>query len=94
MKTIAFASIKGGTGKSSLAILTANMLAQRHNRVLVIDMDVQNSTTFYYLDKADAVEQKNVARALQTQEAASNVLTTHRKNVDLLGSHFELVLQR
>ena len=91
MKTIAFASIKGGTGKSSLAILTANMLAQRHNRVLVIDMDVQNSTTFYYLEKADAVEQKNIARALQTQEIASNVLTTHRNNVELLGSHFELI---
>ena len=91
MKTIAFASIKGGTGKSSLAILTANMLAQRHNRVLVIDMDVQNSTTFYYLENSDGVEQKNIARALQSQKAAPNVLPTQRENVELLGSHFELI---
>ena len=81
MKTIAFSSIKGGTGKSSLAILISNMLGQQDYRVLVIDMDVQNSATFYYLDKANGVDQKNVARALQTQDVAPNVLRHNGRTV-------------
>lgn len=91
MKTIAFASIKGGTGKSSLSILTANLLASRGFKVLVIDMDVQNSTTFYYLDEAKDIDQRNIARALQTQHFAANVLPSNRLNIDLVGSCFELV---
>lgn len=91
MRTITFASIKGGTGKSSLSILTANLLASRGSRVLVIDMDVQNSTTFYYLDRAEEVDQRNVARALQTQHLAANVLPSNRPGIDLVGSCFELV---
>jgi len=50
MKTICFSSIKGGTGKSSLCILTANYAASAGYRVLVADLDIQNSVTSYYLD--------------------------------------------
>ena len=39
MKTICFSSIKGGTGKSSLCILTANYAASAGYRVLVADLD-------------------------------------------------------
>jgi chromosome partitioning protein len=91
MKTITFSSIKGGTGKSSLTILSANLLASRGYRVLVIDLDVQNSTTFYYLDQAEDVEQRNIARALQTQHLALNILASNKQNIDLIGSCFELV---
>ena len=79
METITFASIKGGTGKSSLTILSANLLASRGFKVLVIDLDVQNSTTFYYLDQAEDVEQRNIARALQTQHLAVNILASNNK---------------
>ena len=43
MKTISFSSIKGGTGKTSLCILTANYAASASYRVLVADLDLQNS---------------------------------------------------
>ena len=48
---VSFSSIKGGTGKTSLCIHVANYCAAAGYRVLVIDFDVQNSLSFYYLDE-------------------------------------------
>ena len=45
---ITVSSIKGGVGKSSVVILLANNLASRGHKVLVIDMDLNNSATLYY----------------------------------------------
>lgn len=56
MKTICFSSIKGGTGKSSLCILLANYTAAAGYRVLVADLDIQNSATSYYLDSPEEVD--------------------------------------
>ncbi|MDR2028298.1 MAG: ParA family protein, partial [Treponema sp.] len=56
---IAFISIKGGVGKSRGAILTANCLGAAGKRVLIIDMDHNNSTTYYYLaDLPDGAEKE------------------------------------
>ena len=54
MKVVTYSSIKGGVGKSSIAAMTANCLAASGKKVLVIDMDVNNSMSFYYLDKKGA----------------------------------------
>ena len=91
MKTIAFSSIKGGTGKSSLAILTANYCAAAGSRVLVIDLDVQNSASFYYLAAPDDAERKNIAVALQSGDLAGNIIPSNTAGVDLLASAFSLV---
>jgi cellulose biosynthesis protein BcsQ len=45
---IDFTSIKGGVGKSRGAILLANCLGAAGKRVLIIDRDHNNSTSFYY----------------------------------------------
>lgn len=74
MKTITFSAIKGGVGKSSLAILTANYLAAAGEPVLVLDFDVQNSTTFYYLEDPDAADSHNLARALQDDDLTGNIV--------------------
>ena len=56
MRSICFSSIKGGTGKSSLCILVANYAAAAGYRVLVADLDIQNSASSYYLDSPDEAE--------------------------------------
>lgn len=94
MKTICFSSIKGGTGKSSLCILTANHAAAAGYRVLVADLDIQNSATFYYLDEPEAAERRNVSEALHTERLAENIIPSNYMGIDLLASSFDLVKLR
>ncbi len=45
---ITIASIKGGVGKSTSAIILATLLSKEYT-VLLIDMDTQASTTSFFL---------------------------------------------
>ncbi|ABL78387.1 ParA family protein [Thermofilum pendens] len=52
MKAVTFLSVKGGVGKTTLAVNTAAMLADRvggSEKVLVVDLDAQASATVYIL---------------------------------------------
>jgi len=91
MKKITFSSIKGGTGKTTTSILVANALASEGYRVLTIDMDLQNSLSFYYLDDAEAIEQKNIAFALHAGKLEENILQSNYKGIDIIPSSFNLV---
>lgn len=92
MQTITFSAIKGGVGKSSLAILTANFLAASNKKVLVIDADPQNSATFYYQpDSRDMKE--NLANVLKGENILDNIIPTS-KDVNLLPSSLELINRR
>lgn len=90
-KIISFNTIKGGVGKSSLSIITANLLAKSGRKVLVIDLDIQNSCSFYYLDDHNIVDKKNIAIALQEKNLKSNIISSVIPNVDILPSSFFLV---
>ena len=48
MKLISFVAIKGGVGKTTLALLTGQYLAQKGNKVLFIDLDHQSNLTHFY----------------------------------------------
>jgi chromosome partitioning protein len=94
VKTITFSSIKGGTGKSSICILTANYAASAGYRVLVADLDIQNSATSYYLDEVGQSERKNMASALQNEHLAENIVPSNYPGVDIVASSFNLVKLR
>lgn len=91
MKTISFSSIKGGTGKSSLCILTANYAASAGYRVLVADLDIQNSVSSYYLDSPDEADRKNVAAVFHTEHIFENIIPSNYPCIDLLASSLDLV---
>lgn len=95
MKVVTYSSIKGGVGKSSIAAMTANCLAASGKKVLVIDMDVNNSMSFYYLDKkgAEQAKEKNIARALGANVESLNDYTikTRFENIDIIASSLELI---
>ena len=69
MKTISFGSLKGGTGKSSLALLTARRLASAGKKVLVVDFDINNSASFVLtpdnLSQLDPQNRKHLAALRQ-----------------------------
>ena len=86
MKTITFSAIKGGVGKSSLCILTANYLSSSGAKVLVIDMDIQNSTTFYY--SPEEVDENNIYKALSDDNLKDNII---KAEIDIIPSSFNLI---
>jgi len=92
MKTVTFAGLKGGIGKSSLAILTANYLAAAGYRILFADFDIQNSGSFYYLEEPEIAETRNLANALQHDELPANIV--QGLWVDLIPASFNLLKLR
>ena len=87
---VSFSSIKGGTGKTSLCIHIANYCAAAGYKVLVIDFDIQNSLSFYYLDEVSVADRKNLALALNSKELIANILPSNCFGIDILASSFSL----
>jgi len=79
MKTIAINSIKGGTGKSTLAALFVIMLVKAGFRCLAIDADASNQSLSFFLDdcgKANAIRGKTVFHLFmdgKTQECIKRI---------------------
>lgn len=53
MKTLAFLSQKGGSGKTTLAVHTAVAALQEGERVVIVDTDIQRSATTWRESRAD-----------------------------------------
>lgn len=93
MKVISFSAIKGGVGKSSLAVLTANILSASGYKVLCIDADPQNSMSFYYFPE-NIDNKENFADILNGGKIYSNILHSQFKNIDIIPSSLELITSR
>lgn len=92
-KYISFPSLKGGVGKSTMLILLANYLAAAGYRIIVIDLDMNNSITFYYLigEKAFNTKNHNIAKALYDDgKIDDNIIQTQRKNIWIIPSSLNL----
>ena len=83
MKIITIASLKGGVGKSTLAIFLSQALAQLNTRVLVIDADPNNNMTDYFLRKipSEEIESRNLYHVL-----AGKLSADVRRNSNRTGS--------
>ncbi|GHT63267.1 hypothetical protein FACS1894110_00670 [Spirochaetia bacterium] len=60
MKTIAINSIKGGTGKTTTAILFINALTKSGFQCLVIDADASNNSLSFYLNDGEMNQKKSI----------------------------------
>jgi len=82
MKVITFALQKGGTGKTSVSVSTAVDLAEKGNRVLLIDGDPQgNATTWLGAEEIS----KELADVLMKKCSASEaIISTQVDNLKLI----------
>jgi chromosome partitioning protein len=67
---VSLSSIKGGVGKTHIAILLADCLAAAGYKVMIIDCDLNNSLSFHYLDNEmmERTRKLNLAAALSDEK--------------------------
>lgn len=70
MKTIVFNATKGGTGKTTLSIITTNALVACGYKCLAVDLDMVNHSLSFYYNAGipyDEIHQKTCLRSLQAK---------------------------
>jgi chromosome partitioning protein len=67
---VSLASIKGGTGKTNIAIFIAKCIAAIGLRVLLIDFDLNNSLSFHFINEDEMEKTKglNIAAAMSDEK--------------------------
>lgn len=73
MKTIVFASKKGGVSKTTSAVISALMLAET-SRVLVIDLDSQNAMSSFFFDDISKIQGKTILEAIRGEKLFTQVI--------------------
>jgi len=91
MKIVGLISLKGGVGKSTLVVLCAQLLAERGFRVLIVDTDIQNSTTFKYDPTLTLANTKNLANVFMDSSKVLDNIETVAANIDLIPSAMNLI---
>jgi chromosome partitioning protein len=87
---VSLASIKGGTGKTNIAIFLAKCLTAMKFRVLLIDFDLNNSLTFFSIDEITMKKIKimNIAAALsnETNNLCDYIVPSRIPGIDIIAS--------
>lgn len=90
---ITFSSLKGGVGKTSIALLVSRALYSLGKKVCYLDMDIQNAGTFSLGITSDVSEKKNIAKALFEGDLLSNVVESE-SGIFVIPSSLDLVKLR
>jgi cellulose biosynthesis protein BcsQ len=88
MKVIAFASKKGGVGKTTSAILTGLILSKT-KRVLFIDLDSQNAMTSFFFENLADFEKKTIFEAVKGDIMFPEAIYHIGQNVDIVPTKLE-----
>jgi chromosome partitioning protein len=92
MKTIAINSIKGGTGKSTLAILFINALTRAGYKCLVMDADSSNHSLSFFLNEKEVInpiEDKTIFHLFMGEPIRSCTKTIN-EHLDLISGDVRL----
>lgn len=92
MKTISFNATKGGTGKSTLSIITLNSLTQAGYRCLAIDTDMINHSLSFYYNAGinfETIQNKNIFKVFAGENIKENIIPINDK-LDLLHADVRL----
>lgn len=90
MKKISVLNIKGGVAKTTSAINIAAILAEKGNKVLVVDVDAQSNLTMAF--KAYDIDDLSVSDILLSKsvEVDEVIKETEYENIDILPSNISL----
>lgn len=95
MKVFTFGSLKGGVSKTTTALLTAYCLAKCGKKILFIDGDINNSSSWTLSPEnknlLDPQNRKHIAAALQGENILDFILPSNTKNIDIIVSSLYLV---
>jgi chromosome partitioning protein len=87
---VSLTSIKGGTGKTNIAILLAKCLAAAGKRVLLIDLDLNNSLSFHFIEDEEMqkTQKLNIAAALgdEKNSLCDFTVMARTKGVEIIAS--------
>ncbi|MCP5486955.1 MAG: AAA family ATPase, partial [Spirochaetales bacterium] len=92
MKIVTLASLKGGVGKTTLAIHLAVLAARSGKRVLLCDADANNNATDFLLDDVagEAIDAANLLHVLINRRAPADCIFRSRFRIDVLPATVEL----
>ncbi|AHH05857.1 ParA family protein (plasmid) [Borrelia miyamotoi] len=88
-KVITIASVKGGVGKSVMAIMFSYILENMNKKVLLIDLDPQNSITSYFIKYINNIEEFNIYSLLKEESdyTFDEYLNAISNNMYIIASH-------
>jgi chromosome partitioning protein len=86
MEIKAVASLKGGCGKTSLAVFLCQSMLKYFNKILCIDSDLNNNLTDYFLrdTPADTIESRNLYHIITGKKNPNDCIHSTQMGIDII----------
>ena len=83
--SLCITSMKGGTGKTTLALNIAEYFAKKVERVLIIDLDPQSHSCLYFTSEESLLERSQIKLLDILKFIISNVINIYEKDEEAIG---------